>query len=965
MTKIFRALWFSVVVTTLCGIALAQLPVTDDSYVTSAQPTTNNGNSTSLVVQKASNGTALIRIDVSQLTGAGILPGQVSKAYLKVYATAVTGQGTFDLYKITSSWAEGTVTYNTTPSMTLVTSGTTCPSGAQCIGAASKYFVFDITSLVQGWITAPASNFGLALKPNATTISATLESKESTTTSHAPEVDVVLNASLAQIPGSITESQVTNLTTDLANLNFSVASKVPQSQVGAANGVAALDNAAHVPLSEIPDLSSIYVDLLTNQTIAGNKKFTGSLDASGATSTAPVKTIAGAPPIGANVCIAGQMVLQTDATPGQQLFVCNATLNGWVMVNDDGATTATANAYTDSKVAAEAAARTAADNNEVTARQAADATLQNNINTDTSTRAAADSNETTARIAADTAEALARASADTTLQGNIAAETTRATSAETALQGNIDSLSAAAAKLAGNNQFTGSNTFTGPKVDLRGAAATLPVQTTMTAPPASGSANACVSGQMLLHVTGDPGKQLFICNTALDGWVMVNDDSATAATANAYTDSKVAAEASARSAADSAEAAARTQGDADTLSTANTFTTNAVATEAAARALGDTAAVASANGFTSAAVSAEATARAQGDADTLAASKTYSDTGLALKANLAGGNNFSGDQSITGNATLNGTLTLPAVGLGPSASQALELAGKDAGNQPNLFRWFVNNTGSLDLFTASGGNTAQASGLLIGPDGKITFATGQTFPGTQNLTAGTGISLVGDAITNTGVLSFNARNGAVSPASGDYSFGQISGSISPGQVSAGTYTIDINGSATSAGTAALAANATNAANSALLNGEAPATAATANTIAARDASGDLFANVFHGSGASLTNIPSSALPGNVAYTDAANVFSQTQTLGPLSNAASQPSNFFRLNAFDGSSASQSAQLQAKADGSLSFQFGPTSGPIAEKLSIDNTGLITFAPGQTFPGTSNGTVTSVNTGAGLT
>src|SRR5207248_3109188 len=178
-------------------------------------------------------------------------------------------------------------------------------------------------------------------------------------------------------------------------------------------------------------------------------------------------------------------------------------------------------------------------------------------------------------------------------------------------------------------------------------------------------------------------------------------------------------------------------------------------------------------------------------------------------------------------------------------------------------------------------------------------------------------------------------------------------------VSAGTYTIDINGSATSAGTAALAANATNAANSALLSGDAPATAATANTIAARDASGDLFSNVFHGSGASLTNIPSSALPGNVAYTDAANVFSQTQTLGPLSNAASQPSNFFRLNAFDGSSASQSAQLQAKADGSLSFQFGPTSGPIAEKLSIDNTGLITFAPGQTFPGTSNGTDTATS------
>src|SRR5207302_3746234 len=73
----------------------------------------------------------------------------------------------------------------------------------------------------------------------------------------------------------------------------------------------------------------------------------------------------------------------------------------------------------------------------------------------------------------------------------------------------------------------------------------------------------------------------------------------------------------------------------------------------------------------------------------------------------------------------------------------------------------------------------------------------------------------------------------------------------------------------------------------------------------------------------------------------------------------------QLNATDGSSTSQSAQLQAKADGSLSFQFGPTAGPINDKLSIAPSGQITFAPGQTFPGTNNGTVTSVGTGAGLT
>src|SRR5205823_970312 len=132
----------------------------------------------------------------------------VNKAYLKLYTSAVTGQGTFDLYQVTSSWAEGTVTYNTIPSMMLVTVGTTCPSGIQCVNTASKYVQVDITTLLQGWLAAPATNFGLALKPNATTISVTFEGKESTTTSHAPELDVVFNSSLAQLQGQITPAQV-------------------------------------------------------------------------------------------------------------------------------------------------------------------------------------------------------------------------------------------------------------------------------------------------------------------------------------------------------------------------------------------------------------------------------------------------------------------------------------------------------------------------------------------------------------------------------------------------------------------------------------------------------------------------------------------------------------------------------------------------------------------------------------
>src|SRR5438445_6217756 len=71
---------------------------------------------------------------------------------------------------------------------------------------------------------------------------------------------------------------------------------------------------------------------------------------------------------GTNVCVAGQMVLQLDGSAGQQLFICNASLDGWNAVNDDAATMASDHTYTDQQVAAEATARQTADSTEAAAR---------------------------------------------------------------------------------------------------------------------------------------------------------------------------------------------------------------------------------------------------------------------------------------------------------------------------------------------------------------------------------------------------------------------------------------------------------------------------------------------------------------------------------------------------------------------------------------------------------------------
>src|SRR5207237_10811427 len=129
-------------------IAFVQLQVTDDTYVTSASSTSINGTSPSLVVQTL-GGLTLIRFDLSQLTNAGVTPAMISKAYVKVYLTAVTAQGKFDVYTVNASWGEKTVTYNTRPALGAAVAGATGIN----VTTASTYVIVDITALLQSWLS--------------------------------------------------------------------------------------------------------------------------------------------------------------------------------------------------------------------------------------------------------------------------------------------------------------------------------------------------------------------------------------------------------------------------------------------------------------------------------------------------------------------------------------------------------------------------------------------------------------------------------------------------------------------------------------------------------------------------------------------------------------------------------------------------------------------------------------------
>src|SRR6266853_6648319 len=182
----------------ISGTAWGQLTVTDDTYVSGAAPTTANGSVGSLVVQGSTTGKpsySYITFDLTSLTGSGVTSTQVQKAYLRLYVTAVTVGGGFDVVEVTSptGWVEGTLIYNTpnasTPAGTPLNIN---PISVPYPSGKYQYILVDVTQAVRDWLNGTANN-GLVLKPHDTSISVAFASKEDTTYSHDPALNLVLS----------------------------------------------------------------------------------------------------------------------------------------------------------------------------------------------------------------------------------------------------------------------------------------------------------------------------------------------------------------------------------------------------------------------------------------------------------------------------------------------------------------------------------------------------------------------------------------------------------------------------------------------------------------------------------------------------------------------------------------------------------------------------------------------------
>jgi hypothetical protein len=235
---------------------------------------------------------------------------------------------------------------------------------------------------------------------------------------------------------------------------------------------------------------------------------------------------------------------------------------------------------------------------------------------------------------------------------------------------------------------------------------------------------------------------------------------------------------------------------------------------------------------------------------------------------------------VNGTANIRGSLTLPATGAATAVvgknSQPQDLIASVFNSTTSTavaqkFQWQaepLNNnkataTGTLNLLYASGVAVPAETGLKISNKGLLTFAAGQTFPGTgpgtiTGVTAGSGLSGGGSS----GNVTLSVPNGGITNAMLQHS----SATVAAGTALTGGGTVPLGGSIT------LNLDTT----------KVPLLSAANTFTGNQTVNGNVAATSFSGSGAALTNVNAAALgglgPGAFALLAGGNSFTGSQSI---------------------------------------------------------------------------------------
>ena len=133
---------------------------TIDTYVDKGSASSNFAAATSMDVRSKKNNDrrSLVQFNVSSIPGSAT----ITSATLTLCATSVASSTrTYDAYRVTSTWVETSVTWNTQPTVAAsATDSTTTPGSPGCM-------TWTVTADVQTWVDGSATNYGLRVNDSA------------------------------------------------------------------------------------------------------------------------------------------------------------------------------------------------------------------------------------------------------------------------------------------------------------------------------------------------------------------------------------------------------------------------------------------------------------------------------------------------------------------------------------------------------------------------------------------------------------------------------------------------------------------------------------------------------------------------------------------------------------------------------------------------------------------------------
>lgn len=187
------ALTISLLILSIASRATAvEALLIQDTYVDNKNNSQQGSNGNLRVIKSGSQiCRAFIKFNLATLP-AGITAANVTQARLRLWVDKDSNAlGLVNLTPVTSVWDESTLTNTMSASLT---SG--LPKLFDLpINSAADFVSIDVTSWVKAWVSGTLVNEGFVIDPGSSaSLNLLLDSKESTQTSHEPQLEIELNS---------------------------------------------------------------------------------------------------------------------------------------------------------------------------------------------------------------------------------------------------------------------------------------------------------------------------------------------------------------------------------------------------------------------------------------------------------------------------------------------------------------------------------------------------------------------------------------------------------------------------------------------------------------------------------------------------------------------------------------------------------------------------------------------------